>query len=95
MEAVKTKLVAQDGNLHVIRTQDCDPVAEHAAGLRQIGAVGSNEMRHAAHIPMVAIETYCNIHNIEFREFIKDQTHIRAMLNDPALKAFRIWEGKV
>lgn len=28
-------------------------------------------------------------------EFMVNPTHIRRMLSDPALSAFRVWEGKV
>jgi len=36
-----------------------------------------------------------NKHNIEFSEFMQNKAHIRAMLNDPDLRNFRIWPGRV
>jgi hypothetical protein len=76
------------------RIQDCTPIAEHAKMLRQMGQTGDKEFRHAAHFPAVAVETYCNTHHITFEEFIREPKHAKAMLNDPALKAFRVWEGQ-
>ena len=52
-------------------------------------------MRHAASLPMVLIEAYCNTNHIEFREFMAHPKHVKAMLNDPALNKFRIWGGRV
>ena len=31
---------------------------------------------------------------ISFSEFIANPEHARSMLNDPALAAFRVWEGQ-
>jgi hypothetical protein len=77
------------------RVQDCTPIAEHAHGLRGIGQVGSKEMRHAARFPKVIVEQYCNARGITFEDFMADPAHVKALLADPALAAFRIWEGVV
>lgn len=76
------------------RVQDCTPIAEEAIALHNAGIHGSNEMRHAARIPNVMIEKYCNDKGITFAEWMQNEDHIRAMLNDPALAHFRIWKGK-
>ncbi|MNO09311.1 hypothetical protein D3C81_2323950 [compost metagenome] len=52
-------------------------------------------MKHAASIPFVIIEDYCNKHEITFHECIANKEHMRRMLNDPDLAAFRVWKGKV
>ena len=44
---------------------------------------------------MVLVEAYCNDRGITFDQFMGDPAHIRAMVNDPALDAFRIWRGRV
>lgn len=75
------------------RVQDCTPILNDAAARRSAGIVGSGEMRHAARFPMVIIEQYCNEKNITFAEFMQNKEHVKAMLNDPALAGFRIWEG--
>lgn len=58
-------------------------------------AVGSSEMRHAARIPFALIENYLAVHQISMHEFQANPAHIKAMLNDPALSHFRIWQGRV
>lgn len=77
------------------RVQDCTPILDDATERRHSGLVGSGEMRHAARIPMVVIEQYCNEKHISFAEFMQNKEHIKRMLNDPALAGFRIWEGAV
>lgn len=95
MGRVLTRLHEHDGKLTFQRVQDVEPILDFAHDLRAAGRVGSSEMRHAASIPMVLVEAYCNDRGIEFREFMNNPAHQRAMLNDPALRAFRIWEGRV
>lgn len=77
------------------RVQDCTPIAAFAANQRVAGKVGSSEMRHAARFPAVIVETYINNKGITFNEFLSNPVHVKAMLGDPSLSAFRIWEGKV
>ncbi|GJH31441.1 hypothetical protein CBA19CS91_01810 [Paraburkholderia hospita] len=76
------------------RIQDCTPIAEHAKALHNAGIHGSSEVRHAAQIPFVLIERYCNDRGITFEEWMQNEEHIAAMLNDPALADFRIWKGR-
>lgn len=77
------------------RIQDCTEIVEHAAGLRGIGKTGTKEMKHAARFPAVIVEQYCNAKGITFNEFLSNNVHVKALLADPALAAFRIWEGRV
>jgi len=97
MSGVKTVLHDGEraGDLVIERVQDCTPIAEHTTALRNCGLVGGSEMRHAASFPMVLIERYCNERGIAFEQWMKDPAHARAMLADPALGAFRVWEGRV
>lgn len=95
MSRVHTQMVAHDAGLTINRVQDCTPYADYCARQRTLDATGSSDMRHAARLPMVLVEQYCNTHNITFDQFMQDKTHINAMLNDPALQGFRIWQGKV
>ena len=89
-----TKIVTEDGNLKIGRFQDCTPIAEFAKNQQKAGFLGSSDMRHAARIPNVIIEKYCNDHNILFNEFMGNREHMRRVLNDPSLSHFRIWQGK-
>jgi hypothetical protein len=77
------------------RVQDCTPIVDYTANLRAIGAVGSNEMRHAAKYPAVIVEAYCNQAGITFNEFMSNPVHVKRMLADPDLRGFRVWEGRV
>lgn len=92
---IGTKFHLHDGAMTVERSQDCTPIAEYAKRLQSHGLHGSSEMRHAATIPYVIIEKYCNDHGILFSEFMQNKVHLRRVLNDPSLSAFRIWPGKV
>lgn len=91
----QTVIAVQDGALISGMVQDCTPIAERAQAMHNAGMVGSSEVKHAASIPMVMIEKYCNERGVTFQEFMQNKSHIRFMLNDPALAAFRIWKGRV
>lgn len=52
-------------------------------------------MRHAAKLPKALIENYCQRHGITLHEWFVNPAHIKAMLNDPELSGFRIWQGRV
>ncbi|MFV3416135.1 hypothetical protein ACNFH8_28115 [Pseudomonas sp. NY15436] len=90
-----TQFHFHDGKMTVQRTQDCTPIAEFTKTKHNAGMYGSSEMKHAASIPYVMIEKYCNDHGITFREWCVNKEHIKRMLNDPDLKAFRVWPGAV
>lgn len=85
----------EDDRLIVGTTQDCDAIVADAQARHREGFHGTSEMRHAARIPLVVVEKYCNDQGIDLAEWGRDRVHIRRMLQDPALAAFRIWPGKV
>lgn len=92
---VKTEYILDGDDMHVKRTQDCEPVLDLTSSLRSIGSVGSSEMRHCAKFPAVLVEKYCNINGITFQEWMSNSVHVERMLADPDLKSFRIWGGRV
>lgn len=92
---VSTVIGLEDGNLVTGTVQDCTPIVERAQALHNAGRHGSADMRHAATLPMVVIEKYCNDHGITFDEWMRDRVHIRRMLNDRSLSFFRVWPGQV
>lgn len=92
---VQTVVALEDGKLITGTVQDCTPTLEDATARRNAGFTGTSEMRHAARFPPVLLEKYCNDAGIQFSEFMRDAVHVRRMLGDPALKGFRIWEGRV
>jgi hypothetical protein len=77
------------------RSENVEPLLEHCAGLRGIGHTGSSDFRLAAKLPKSAVEAYLAHHGITLHEFNTNPAHIKAMLNDPALSKFRIWQGRV
>lgn len=92
---VSTHIGMQDGALITGTVQDCTPILEDVKARHNQGFHGSSEMKHAARIPDVVIEKYCNVNGIEFSEFMQNPVHIKRICNDPALSALRIWPGKL
>lgn len=92
---VTTTVALQDGALVTGTTQDCTPYLERAQAMHNEGLHGSKDMRLAASVPMVLVETYLNLCGIEMSEFIRSPEHQKRFLNDPALAHFRIWKGRV
>lgn len=92
---VQTRMHEEDGKTVFERVQDCTPIAERTKALHNEGMHGSSELKHAASLPFVLVERYCNDNGITFQEFCNGQEHIRRMLNDPSLTAFRVWKGRV
>lgn len=90
-----TKIALQDGNLITGTEQDCTPFVEDVHNRVVAEATGTKDVKHAARLPNVLIEQYCNTHGIGFDEFCQNKVHVKAMLNDPALSSFRIWPGRV
>lgn len=93
---VSTEIHTNDkGDVTFNRVQDCTPIAEHTKALSREGFHGTSEMRHAASFPVIIVEKYLNDKKITMEEFMRDKSHIRTMLSDPALSAFRVWGGRV
>jgi len=92
---IQTKIHINNGEATFERVQDCTAIAEHTKALSREGHHGTSEMRHVASIPMVMVEKYINDKGITFEEFMANRVHVKAMVSDPALVAFRVWGGKV
>lgn len=88
---ISTQILESGNTVAVVRQQDAAPFLEYA----KEADAGTPDMRHAARIPAVVVEAYCNTNGITFQEFVGNPDHAKAMLNDPALKHFRIWQGRV
>lgn len=86
---------AGDEAIIVANTQDVEPILHQCKALHNSGMVGDNEMYHAASLPLVLVENYCNQKGITFQEWMRDEAHIKSMLNDPDLKGFRVWQGAI
>lgn len=94
-DGVQTVVALEDGNLITGTVQDCTPIREHAQALHKEGHHGSSDFKLAAELPEVVIETYCNLHGITFEEFMCNPFHLRAVCNDPDLRDFRVWPGRL
>jgi len=79
----------------VNRSQDCTPIAEYAKAQHNAGYHGSSEVKHAARIPLVIAEKYCNENSVTFAEMMTDTKHMKRLVEDPANDAFRIWKGRL
>lgn len=77
------------------RVQDVEPILNDCKVRHNENMHGSSDTRHAARIPNIIIEKYCNTHGITFHEFMNNEDHVRNLLNDPALSHFRIWKGRI
>lgn len=95
MSDLHTKIHMDGDLMHIESVQDATPYLERAKALHNEGRHGSNDFKHAAEIPMIAIQTYMNANGIEFSEFMSNPAHLKRMLNDPDLKHTRIWAGRV
>jgi hypothetical protein len=94
-DGVRSVVALEDGALVTGTVQDCTPILEHTQSLHNEGLHGSSELKHAAKLPVVLVERYCNLNGITFADFMQGKEHIRRMLNDPDLSGFRIWPGRV
>lgn len=90
---LSTSFKHQGDELIIQRTQDCTPIAEYAKAQHNAGFTGTSEVKHAARIPNVIIEKYCNDNRVTFQQFMGDPAHIKRLVQHPDNSAFRIWRG--
>lgn len=92
-----TEVIHSNGSTDLIveRAQDCNSIADYCKSQRASGLTGSSELKHVARIPNIMIEAYINTKNITSHEFYANPVHMHALLIDPTLSDFRIWEGRV
>lgn len=94
MNQIATHIAHEDDRLIIARSQDCTPIAEYAKAQHNAGCFGSSEVKHAARLPNVIVEKYCNDNGITFEEFMQNEVHIRRVVQHPDNTMFRIWPGK-
>ena len=92
---METRVIDNNEGIVIKRVQDVESIVNFAADKRKAGEVGTPDMKLAAEFPAVLVENYCITAGITFNEFLANPVHVKRMLSDPALKAFRIWEGRV
>lgn len=79
---VRDLLYVDMGELHA--------VADECKRRQNEGVTGSKDMPHLAEFPAAVVEAYINTNGITFAEWMNNPVHVRRMLNDPALAAFRV-----
>ncbi len=65
-------------------------VADYCKARQNEGLTGTKEMPVLAEFPAEIVEKYINDAGITFQEWMQNPEHVRRMLRDPALSAFRI-----
>ena len=85
------KLVTEnldDDVYHIHTKQNVQPIIDGVKMLSEVTTPGK-DLRHVAEIPMVVVQK-------AMREgWFNDKTKMKAWLNNPDNKVFRVWEGKV
>lgn len=84
-----------DGKFHIVRKQDVTSVLEACKARHNAGEFGHKETRHLAMIPESVVEKYCATRRVPFKEFVRNPAHMKNILNDPDLRSFRIYPGRV
>jgi hypothetical protein len=90
-----TRIFTQDDRLVIGRSQDCTPILDDAVRRHNEGLHGTAEVKHAARIPNVIVEKYCNENGVTFADFMNDPVHIKRLVEHPDNSMFRIWKGKL
>ena len=78
------------------RSQDVEPLIEHLATLRNetTGKSESGELYHVGDLPMVVVEQYLNENGVTFHDFMRDDVHIKRIMQNPDFAKFRVWTGR-
>lgn len=90
-----TVVAVEDGNLITGTISDATVVVEDAKARHRAGMFGDADMKHAARIDRVILESYLNMNRIDYSEFCQSQEHMSRLLNNPDFYDFRIWKGRV
>lgn len=87
----------EDHDVHVYEADmdDIEAIRQHCKHMRDTGQIGPPDMRNYGVMPPIFVQMYMNNNQITWPEFCKNPEHTRRLLNDPALKDFRIYEGRV
>lgn len=93
---IQTRMLeGADHSYAIQRTQDVEPIVNYTREMQAVGAGNAADLKHAAEIPMIFVEQYLSRTGISFADFCAAPDHIRSVVNDPALAAFRVWKGRV
>lgn len=68
---------------------------DYCKHMRDTRQYGPPDCRNYGVIPAIIQQKYMNEAGITFAEFMRNPDHHKRLLNDPALKDFRIYPGRV
>jgi|GEM_PF-2157932 len=85
----------EDGEFKIVHYEDVTAVLDDCKARHNEAIHGHKETRHLAQIPASVVEKYCFTRGVPYREFIRDKAHMKVILNDPDLRGFRIYPGRV
>lgn len=96
-EQLRTQAFAdeENGRIVIVQSQDVAAIVDDCKARSNEGMHENALGKHVARIPNVVVEHYLNVHGITLREFAKDDTHIKRLVNDPAFSDLRIWQGTI
>lgn len=92
---METRIHRHLDEVTVERIGDAASVADVTKRLHNEGAGNGKSMKYAASIPAIVIEQYCNLNGVTLDEVMSNPEHTKRMLNDPNMRAFRVWAGRV
>mgnify|MGYP000081722652 CR=1 FL=1 len=55
---IKQRMIEEDGKLHILRSQDVEPILDQNARLRSADYAPGGDFRHAGRIPFVVAEEW-------------------------------------
>lgn len=93
--AATTEILIANEQIVIERVERFDGLLDTCKALHNEGLTGDPEMPVLAHVPGILIEDYCNRNGVTFAEFMRDQEHVKRLLNDPAIEHFRVKKGRV
>lgn len=90
---MRRELIHEDGGVRDLLYADMAQlhgIADYCKARQNEGLTGSKDMPVLAEFPAEIVEKYINDAGITFQEWMQNPVHVRRMLRDPALSAFRI-----
>lgn len=90
---MRRELIHEDGGVRDLLYADMAQlhgIADYCKARQNEGLTGSKDMPVLAEFPAEIVEKYINDAGITFQEWMQNPEHVRRMLRDPALSAFRI-----
>lgn len=97
LELMKTSAFAdeENGRIVIAQHQNVGAIVNDCKARSSEGMHENGMGKHVARIPQIVIEHYLNVHGVTMRDFMRDDTHIKRLVNDPAFSDLRIWQGTI